>query len=95
MLQPNLITHLIIILRARKPPPRSHQGNPMPLSAQPQALQACPNTLSVQPDRAWHKLNVHIVWVCPLPQFHPSAGWGSGLAREAVEGNWKLCRTTA
>lgn len=24
-----------------------------------------------------------------LPWFHPSLGWGSGLAREALEGNWK------
>lgn len=52
-------------------------------------------TMSAQPDWAWHGLNVHIVWVYPLPWFHPSSGWGSGPAREALEGNWKPCRAAA
>lgn len=86
MPQPSLITHFVIILRERKPPPGATRVTRRPSVPGPQALQACPNTQSVQPDRAWHRLNVHIVWGCPLPRLHPSSSGGSSLAREAVEG---------
>lgn len=83
------MAHLTIILREQKPPPGATPVTRRPSVPGPQALQACPNTLSVQPDWAGHRFNVHSVWVRPLPSLsplHPSSSWGFSLAGKAVEG---------
>lgn len=56
----------------------------------PQALQACPNTLS-------NLTGPGAGSMCTLsgsapPPFHPSSGWGSSLAREGGEGKLETLR---
>lgn len=76
----------------KKTAPRSHQGNPMPLSVGPRPSRPAPTLYLSNLTGPGMGSMCTLSGSTLLPGFHPSSGWGSGLAREALEGNWKPCR---
>lgn len=87
MPQPNLPAHLIIILRARKPPPGDTRGTQRPSVPSPRPSRPAPTLCLSNMTGPGTGSMCTLSGSAALPLFHPSSGWGSGLAREAVEGN--------